>query len=119
MTASHHNQNGNLTPLLPCYYQPDFNYFVEKVGNSVPDGAVILVNGFQFKHHEAWNSFEVFTGIPVPTLHEAQAANFDILLNYLTIVYPSHPRNAVLNLFSLVQSSVLAQLNRPSFGNSP
>ena len=54
MTASHHHQDGYLIPLLPCYYWLDFNCFVNKVGNLVPDGAVIFINTSKssiMKHH--------------------------------------------------------------------
>ena len=59
MTVSHYQWDDNLIPLLPCYYQPDFNCFVDKVGNPVPDGTLIFINDFQFKYHEASNCFEV------------------------------------------------------------
>ena len=92
---------------------------MDKSGKPVLGGEVIFINDFQFKYHEASNRFEVYTGIPVPAPYEAQPADFDILLNYLPIEHPSHPRNTVMDTFSLVQSSVLAQLNGPSFGNTP
>ena len=53
MTVSHHHWDGNLIPLLPCYHQLDFDCFVDKVGNLVPDEAVIFINDFLFKYHEA------------------------------------------------------------------
>ena len=53
MRVLHHHQNGNLIPLLPCYYQVDFNCFVDKVGNPIPDRAVIFINDFQYKYHAA------------------------------------------------------------------
>ena len=91
MTVSHHHQDGNLIPLLPCYYQLDFNCSLDKISNPVPDGAVILINDFKFKYHEVSTCFEVYTGIPVPAPHEAQPADFDILLNNLPIEHPSPP----------------------------
>ena len=118
LMLSHHHQDGNLAPLLPCYYQPDFTCFMEKVGNLIPDGAVIPVSDFQFKYHETLNSFEVCTGIPVPTLYEAKPADFDILLNYLPLDHPSHPKNTE-NPSSLVHSCVSTHSNEPSLGNSP
>ena len=81
MPVSNHHQDGNLIPLLPCYYQPVFDCFVDKVGNLVPDGAVIFTNDFQFKYHETLNHFEVNTVIPVPAPYEAQSACFDVLFN--------------------------------------
>ena len=65
-------------PLLPWYYKPDFACFVDKVGNLIPDGAVIFINDFKFKYHEAPNHFEVYAGIPVPALYKSQPADFDI-----------------------------------------
>ena len=96
MTVSHHHQDGNLIPLLPFYYQPDFDCFVDKVHNPVP------------------TCFEVYTGIPIPAQYEAQPADFDILLNYLPLDHPSHPRNTAFNPVSLVHSCLSAQLNVPS-----
>ena len=119
ITVSHHHQVGNLILLLPCYYQPDFDCFVTKVGNPLPDGAVLFINDFQFKYHDASNCFVAYTGIPVPTLYQAQPADFDILLNYFPTEHPNHPRKAALNPFSLVKSPVSAQLNGPSLSNSP
>ena len=52
---------------------------MDKVGNPIPDGAVIFVNDFQFNYHEASNSFKVYAGIPVPAPYEAQPAELDIL----------------------------------------
>ena len=117
MTVSHHHQDGNLIPLLPCYYQLDFACFVDKVGNQIPDGTVIFIDDFQFMYHKASNSFEVYTGIPAATSYEAQSADFDILLNYFPLDHPSHPKNTE-NPSSLVHASVSAQLNGPSLGNS-
>ena len=51
MTISHHCQDGNFIPLLPCYYQLDFACFVDKVGNPIPDGPVIFINDFHLKYH--------------------------------------------------------------------
>ena len=119
MTASHHYQDGNLIPLLPCYYQLDIACFIGKVGHPIPNGAVVFVNDFQFKYHETWNNFEVYTGIPVPALYEAQHADFNILLNYLPLDYFSHPKNTALNLSSLLHYSMSAQFKGPSLGNSP
>ena len=65
---------------------------MEKVGNLIPDGAVIFINEFQLKHHEASYPFEIYTGILVPAPYEAQQADFDILLNYLPLDHSSHPR---------------------------
>ena len=64
---------------------------MDKVADPIPDGAVIFINGFQFKYHEASIHFEVYTGIPVHAPYEAQPADFDILLNYLPLDHPSHP----------------------------
>ena len=80
---------------------------------------MIFINDFQLKYHEASNHFEVYTGIPVPVLYEAQPADFNILLNYLPLDHPSHLKNTVLNPSSLVHSSMSAQSNGPSLGNSP
>ena len=91
---------------------------MDKVGNQIPDGAVIFVNDLQFKYHEASNSYEVCTGIPVPVTYETQPANFKILLNYLLLDHPSHPKNTE-NPSSIIHSSVSAQSNGPSLGNSP
>ena len=58
---------------------------MDKFGNPIPDEAVIFINGFQLKYHEASDSLEVYTGIPVPALYETQSADFSILLNYLPL----------------------------------
>ena len=57
MTVSHHYKDSNFIPLLPCYYQPDIAYFMDKVGNLIPDGAVTFINDSQFKYHESSNHF--------------------------------------------------------------
>ena len=90
-TVAYHHQDGNLIPLLPWYYQLDFDCFVDKVGNQLCDGAVILVNSFQFRYLEALNHLEVCTGIPIPALYMAQPADFDILLIHLPNRTPQPP----------------------------
>ena len=106
MTVSHHYQDSDLIPLLPCYYQLDISCSMDKVGNPIPSRAVIFFNDFQFMYQEASNHFQVYTGIPVPAPYEAQPTDFDILLNYLPLDHPSHPKNTALNPSCLVHSSV-------------